>query len=141
MQEFLSNAEINKYLRLSGEAARNSYSPYSHFRVGAVLLCGDNSFFKGTNVENRSYGLTICAEQSALAAAVVNGKHVFKALFLACLDAEYPVPPCGACRQILSEFADSSFVIYYCGKNFKFIQHTLGELYPYDSLHELKTQQ
>ncbi|MBN1797988.1 MAG: cytidine deaminase [Spirochaetales bacterium] len=131
---------MKKYLRLSAEAARNSYSPYSRFRVGAVLLCADNSFFKGTNVENRSFGLTICAERSALSAAVVGGKHDFKALFLVCLDAEYPVPPCGACRQILSEFTDPCFNVYYSGKDFKFIHHTLGELYPFDSLHELKKQ-
>jgi cytidine deaminase len=136
----LNHGEIKKYLEIGAEAARHSYSPYSKFRVGAVLLCEDNSFFTGTNVENRSYGLTLCAERTAVAAAVANGKQVFKALFLVCLDAEYPVPPCGACRQVLSEFADNSFIIYYCGKDFKYIQHTLDELYPYDSLHELRTK-
>ena len=123
--------QIKKYLQLAADVAHNSYSPYSRFRVGAVLLCGDNSLFKGTNVENRSYGLTICAERSAVATALANGKQIFKALFLVCLDAEYPVPPCGACRQVLSEFTDNSFIIYYCGKNFKFTRHTLGEIFPY----------
>jgi cytidine deaminase len=138
MYKILTEAEIIKFLKMALEAAFFSYSPYSHFRVGAILLCEDGSFLKGTNVENRSYGLTICAERTALGNALSQGKKKFRALFLASPDAQHPVPPCGACRQVLSEFVNKKFPIYYCAKNLKYLMQTIGELYPLDSLQELK---
>jgi cytidine deaminase len=134
----LSNKEIDTYLRLAGKAALGSYSPYSGFRVGALLLCADGTYYTGTNVENRSYGLTICAERAALFTAVAGGKRDFRALFIVCPDAEYAVPPCGACRQVISEFADKELPVYYCGKDLKPSRNLMGELYPFDSLRELK---
>ncbi len=119
-------------------AIENSYAPYSNFRVGAALLCEDGSIETGVNVENRSYGLTICAERSAVCAAVSKGKRTFKAIVIYCPDADYPVPPCGACRQFLSEFASEDFPIYFAGKNGKFTETTMGALLPLDSLHELR---
>lgn len=121
-------------------AAATSYSPYSHFRVGAALYSETGDIIIGTNVENRSYGLTNCAERSAVFTAISLGKTRFSALAIHCPDADYHVPPCGACRQVLSEFVAPDFPIYFSGKDGDFIKKTMGELLPADSLRELKTR-
>jgi len=118
-------------------AAERSYSPYSHFRVGAALLCKDAAVFTGTNVENRSYGLTNCAERSAIFSAISAGKKEFQAIAIFTPDSEQAVAPCGACRQVLSEFAGAGFPVVFSGKKEK-VETTLGELYPFDSLQDLK---
>ena len=133
--------DSDKLFALALEASKASYSPYSHFRVGAALLCADGSVFTGANVENRSFGLTVCAERSALLTAVSAGKRDFTGIVIATPDADYPVSPCGACRQVLSEFlpADSP-VVFGCDAD-KQVRTTIGELMPYDALHELGKQQ
>lgn len=118
-------------------AAEGSYSPYSAFRVGAALLCADGSVVTGANVENRSYGLTNCAERSAIFAAVSSGKRSFLALAVCTPDSPQAVPPCGACRQVISEFAGPQLPVLYEGAGDR-EEKTLGELYPFDSLQELK---
>lgn len=118
-------------------AARNSYSPYSKFRVGAAILCGDGSVFTGTNVENRSFGLTICAERSALVAAVSAGMHDFKAIAIATPDASYAVSPCGACRQVLTEFFPPEAVVEFGNTSENRVHCTISALMPYDALHDL----
>ena len=85
------------------EAARNSYSPYSHYAVGAALLCSDGRVFVGTNVENASYGLTNCAERTAIFSAVAAGARDFAALAIVG-GKDAPAVPCGACLQVMSEF-------------------------------------
>lgn len=122
------------------EAAESSYSPYSRFRVGAALLCDDDTVVTGANVENRSFGLTICAERSAMVAAIARGKRRFKALAISCPDADYPVSPCGACRQFISEFVEGSFPIRFGGSDGRVVDTTMGELMPFDALHELATR-
>ena len=92
-----------------------AYAPYSKFRVGAALLADDGTVITGCNVENRSFGLTICAERSAIVKAVSLGKRSFNALAVSTPDSEIPVGPCGACRQVLSEFMDSSSPILFGG--------------------------
>jgi cytidine deaminase len=120
------------------EAARYSYCPYSRFPVGACLLCDDGTVVLGTNVENRSFGLTNCAERSALFAAVSLGKRNFVAIAIACPRSEQPVSPCGACRQALSELCSTDMPVYFAGKSDRYVETTIGELLPHDSLHELK---
>ena len=122
------------------EAAEQSYSPYSHFRVGAALLCSDGTIYTGTNVENRSFGLTICAERSAIVSAVSDGQKSFKALAVYCPDADYPVSPCGACRQVISEFTTPDFPVYFFGGSGERHKVEIGKLFPFDALSELKNQ-
>ena len=118
-------------------AAKNSYSPYSHFPVGAALLMEDGSIIKGANIENRSFGLTNCAERSAIFTAMSAGYGSFVALVIVTPASDYPVGPCGACRQVLTEFAPGETPVWFGPKWENMVKTTLGELYPYDSLHEL----
>ena len=85
------------------KARENAYIPYSHFAVGAAVRAVDGRIFTGCNIENASYGLTVCAERNAIFAAVKEGVREFQAL---CVTAETPEPvsPCGACRQVMAEF-------------------------------------
>ena len=91
-------------------ASENSYSPYSKFKVGAAVLCEDNKVFCGTNVENSSYGLSMCAERVAIFTAVANGCKKIKAV--AIYSKKGNVTPCGACRQVISEFSSTADIIY-----------------------------
>ncbi len=86
------------------KAKETSYSPYSKFRVGAALLTETNEIYQGCNVENVSYGLTICAERVAMVKAVSLGHRKFKAIAVTCDNVERFLYPCGACRQFMAEF-------------------------------------
>lgn len=85
------------------EVRQNAYAPYSKFAVGAAVRTLDGEIFTGCNVENASYGLTMCAERNAIFAAVCQGYTEFKELCVTA-DTEEPVAPCGACRQVIAEF-------------------------------------
>ncbi|MBN1525683.1 MAG: cytidine deaminase [Spirochaetales bacterium] len=130
--------KINEYLLLAKKAAKKAYAPFSQFHVGCMLVTESGEVFPGCNIENRSFGLTICAERSALSAAVTAGKKEFSALYLYTPDAKAPVPPCGACRQVLSEFVGPNFPVYYTHDGQTVIKKTMQELLPFDSLHDLK---
>lgn len=92
------------------EARLRSHSPYSGFRVGAALLGKSGKVYPGTNVENASIGLSICAERSAACRAVADGETGFTAIAI-CADGREPTPPCGACRQFLLEFGRDMTVL------------------------------
>lgn len=92
------------------EASKMAYAPYSSFRVGAALLASNGTIFSGCNVENVSFGLTICAERSAICTAVAAGQHSFAAMAIFA-DSKELIVPCGACRQVLAEFAPDLVVI------------------------------
>ncbi|MDD3126801.1 MAG: cytidine deaminase [Candidatus Izemoplasmatales bacterium] len=98
---------MEKLLALAKENLKNSYSPYSHFPVSAVLELKDGTIFKGTNIENAAYGLANCAERSALFAAYSSGvrKHDIRRL-LVYTDHNYFVSPCGSCRQVIRELME-----------------------------------
>ena len=93
-------------------ARANAYCPYSNFAVGAAVRTADGRIFTGANVENASYGLTICAERNAISAAVNAGMRPGELAAIALAAAgEKPATPCGACRQVIAEFADSDTVV------------------------------
>jgi cytidine deaminase len=130
----------DKLFAAAQDSAEKSYSPYSKFRVGAAILCGDGSIVTGTNVENRSFGLTICAERSAVVSAIGSGKKDFKAIAIATPDSTYPVSPCGACRQVLSEFLPPESSVQFGSRMDNRIRCTIADLFPFDALHDLSTR-
>ena len=99
----MTEQHIQKLIDRATVAREKSYSPYSHFGVGAALLCEGGTIYEGCNIENASYGLTNCAERTAIFKAVSEGHKKFKALAVVA-DTEGPCSPCGACRQVISEF-------------------------------------
>lgn len=115
-------------LALAREAMQRSYSPYSRFRVGACLLCDDGRLYTGCNVENASFGLTNCAERTAIFKAVSDGAKTFTAIAIAAENA--PPWPCGACRQVLNEFAPGLRVLVTWGAG-NVEQATLTQLLPH----------
>ena len=110
-------------------ALDNAHAPYSNFKVGAALLTRDGRLITGCNVENSAYGLAICAETLAVASAVSQGLTEFDEIAIASDDKE-PTPPCGACRQVLNEFAPNIRISSYT-RDGKEASWTLDELLPH----------
>ena len=111
-------------------AVNQAYAPYSGFPVGAALRAASGNVFTGCNVENASYGLTVCAERIALFAAVAAGERTLAAIAVASgEDGRNPVTPCGACRQVLSEFAPQLTVLR-LDRDGRLIRDTLARLLP-----------
>jgi len=113
------------------EAALNSYSPYSKFKVGCALLTEKNQIFTGTNVENASYGLSICAERNAIFSAVAQeGPSMrLKAVVITSIPNAHLTSPCGACRQVIAEFGKDIPIIFPNGS--EYINVPLENLLPY----------
>ena len=119
----------DKLVEAAKAAMSRAHCPYSKFHVGAALLGSDGSITPGCNVENASYGATICAERGAVAAAVARGVRAFEALAIA-TETDEPVSPCGVCRQLLSEFAPSLEIICYA-RNGRSARYNLADLLPH----------
>ena len=115
------------------EAMQHAYVPYSGYKVGAALLCGDGSVYCGCNIENAAYGPTNCAERTAFFKAVYDGHRSFVAIAV-CGGKDGQItgafPPCGVCRQVMREFCDDDFLIYMAGAEGTFETKTLAELLP-----------
>lgn len=124
----MTELEIQKLMDCAIKARENAYSPYSHFAVGATLLCEDGTLFEGCNIENASYGLTNCAERTAIFKAVSEGHIKFKALAVVA-DTEGPCAPCGACRQVMAEFKIPLIIMGNLMGNIKIV--TMEELLPF----------
>ncbi len=110
-------------------ASRNAHAPYSGFHVGAALLTTDDEIIVGCNVENATFGATVCAERTALGTAVVRGIHDFVALAVI-TPADHPVAPCGICRQVLAEFCDDLPILMVTESGQR-LHVTLEELLPH----------
>ena len=124
-------AALQQLCRKAQAARQGSYAPYSGFRVGAAVKTRDGRVFTGANVENASYGLSVCAERSAVIAAVNAGARELH-LVAVCTDLRPPAPPCGMCRQTLAEFASNCEVVL-CGppdSGFMPVRVQLSELLP-----------
>jgi cytidine deaminase len=111
----IRSAEREQLLEAARKAAQNAYAPYSKFRVGAAVL-GERGIYIGANVENASFGLTLCAERAAVSAAITASDPNLRAIAVACIDAPPDGPPgslmpCGACRQWLSELAPNAVLL------------------------------
>jgi len=116
-------------IELARQVRELAYAPYSKFKVGAVVECRDGRIFTGCNVENSSYGLTMCAERNALAKAVSEGGRDFIRMAVIA-DAHAPVPPCGACRQVISELCGKQTEIVMVNLRGQIETHTVNELLP-----------
>jgi cytidine deaminase len=102
--------DLQRLVRAAWEARKAAYAPYSGFRVGSAVLGVSGGIYRGCNVENVSFGLSICAERAAVFAALEAGEQEFTAVAVVTA-AAYPAPPCGACRQVLAEFSPSLLVV------------------------------
>ncbi len=100
----------NKLLLAAKEAQNNAYVPYSNFPLGSAILTDDGKIYSGTNIENAAFGLTICAERSAIFTAVSEGHRKIKAVLLLS-DTKKPISPCGSCRQVINEFGEDVEVV------------------------------
>lgn len=116
---------VSKLYDVAMRGRENAYAPYSGFSVGAALLAQSGRIYAGCNVENSSYGLTICAERVALCSAVAKGERVFEMMII-CADSI--VPPCGACLQVMAEFGDMEIISF--DMEGKFQRNRLSELLP-----------
>jgi len=127
----LGDDDVKALLGAAKDAATNAHAPYSQYRVGAAIQAGDGRMFTGCNVENASYGLSICAERVAVFLAVAGNCRDFAAVGIVSANTAVPFP-CGACRQVLAEFCSAEFKIYVAAENSlkTFQALTLGELLP-----------
>lgn len=121
--------DLKSLANAAREASKNAYCKFSKFAVGAALLSADGRVFTGCNVENSSYGLTMCAERVALYRAVADGATEFVATAIY-TPTDEPTAPCGACRQVLSEFARDMTVLSTCNSQ-EVLNCTLADLLPH----------
>lgn len=116
-------------LKAARGAMERAYAPYSRFPVGAAVLCEDGTVVTGCNVENASYGLSMCAERVAIFRAVAEGKRHFR-LLAVMAQTEEPVSPCGACRQVMAELFDASTPVLLANTSGQTLRTTVAKLLP-----------
>jgi cytidine deaminase len=124
----LSPLQIRRLATAARRAAKSSYAPYSNFSVGAAVLTSSGKIFAGCNVENASYGLTNCAERTAIFKAVAGGHRKLVAVAVY-TPTPRPTAPCGACRQVIHEFGPNAAIVCLCDSPER-IETTLDELLP-----------
>ena len=112
----MTNNYSEELIKQAKQASNNAYAPYSSFKVGAALLAANGKVYVGCNVENATYGATICAERAAVAMAIADGQREFTALALYTKTPK-PLTPCGICRQVLCEFSPQMKIIAACENN------------------------
>jgi len=126
----LATKDREMLLQSARDAFTHAYAPYSGFKVGAAILTQDGKIFTGCNVENASYGLTICAERSAIFSAVASsaaGKLELRAVVVV-NEKEVPCSPCGACRQVIAEFGTETIVLFKSEQDYQ--ELTIADLLP-----------
>ncbi len=124
---------ILKLVEAAKEARLNAYAPYSKFRIGAAVLGSDGNIYKGCNIENASYGATVCGERTALFTMVANGCTSFKAIaVMGAREEPGDGAPCALCRQVMAEFAEDMATTYVisAGQSNHYVVRTLADLYP-----------
>jgi cytidine deaminase len=124
---------MDKLMNAAKEVMKNSYSPYSNFKVGAAVKTKDGKIYVGTNVENASYGGTICAERVALTHAISEGCQPgdFDEIAVIGQTSDAPTAPCNLCRQVMLEFCNDETKVTFANENGQSTTVTLGELSPY----------
>lgn len=122
----MKKEELINEAKLAREMA---YAPYSNFQVGAALLTKSGEIFHGCNIENAAYSMCNCGERTALFSAYAKGQKEFKALAVVA-DTKRPVPPCGACRQVIAELCEPNMIIYLSNLNGDIKELTVSELLP-----------
>jgi len=122
------NSSLQEAIEEAKAASKRSYSPYSKFRVGSAVITEDGEIFAGCNVENASYGLTMCAERNAVAQAVAKGNEHIK-IVVVYTPTEEPITPCGACRQVIIELGPDAEIVCVCDGP-KRIRKKIFELLP-----------
>ncbi len=126
----LTEEEIKKYINEALNIMEQAYVPYSKFPVAAILIDENNKIYKGVNVENASYGLSLCAERNAITSAVTDGMRKIKFIIIVA-DTQGPVSPCGACRQVISEFSNKDTRIILANKDYNYKIWDVEEMIPY----------
>ncbi len=129
MQNTISSTHITEMLKLAKAAQNRAYSPYSQFKVGACIRDANNKFYTGCNIENASYSLTFCAEGSAIAHMINDGANKISEIVIVG-SSDKPCAPCGACRQLLREFADEHILVHMFDQNGNGYTKPLTELLP-----------
>jgi len=117
-------------LAAARKAREKAYAPYSHFHVGAAVLGASGGIYSGCNVENASFGLTCCAERNAIFAMVAAGETEMREILVIGESEEF-LPPCGACRQVIAEFASPPTVVHMCDREGQSRDSTVAELVPF----------
>jgi len=121
---------IDRLVAAAQAVRQRAHAPYSNFKVGSAILDSDGAVHTGCNVENASYGLSVCAERHAIGAAVAAGSSELIAVAVVA-DTTPPTTPCGACRQVMVEFSIPETIVYMCNKHGQDKKTSMAELIPY----------